>query len=127
MLERFLGALVRGDVAAMVELLHPDAVLIGDANGKARTARRQLVGADKISRFLLGVMQQYRPEVLQAGELVMVNGELGMYLPAGPGDERHKPIDEHLQTFALRDGKIVAIYDVANPDKLRHFTGRPAG
>ena len=34
-------------------------------------------------------------------------------------------MDAHVQTMDIRDGKIVTIYDVANPDKLTRIT-RPA-
>src|SRR5439155_14458982 len=55
-IERFMAALASGDLSAVVELLHPEAVLVGDSNGKARTARQIMVGADKIARFSVGLM-----------------------------------------------------------------------
>ena len=63
-LEQFLAALAGGDLAAVVELLHPDVVLTGDSNGKAKTARRHVVGSDKVARFLLGLLQQLRRELV---------------------------------------------------------------
>lgn len=117
-LERLLAALFSGDIAAVTELLHPDVVLIGDSNGQARTAVRLMSGPDKIARFFLGLMRMYAPEAFSGGRPVLVNGELGMFMPPHPGDAAHRPLDAHLQTMAIRDGKIVAIYDQANPDKL---------
>lgn len=118
-LERFMAALLSGDIAAVAELLHPDVVLIGDANGKARTAVQVMAGPDKITRFLLGLARMYDTSSLTSGKPMLVNGDLGLYLPPSPGDEEHRPLDAHLQTMAIRDGKIWAIYDHANPDKLR--------
>ena len=56
-------------------------MLIGDSDGKARTARRHIVGADKISRFLFGLVELYGVDRISFGELVLVNGELGMRIP----------------------------------------------
>lgn len=117
-IERFTAALASGDLAAVVELLHPDAVLIGDSDGKAPTARRIIVGADKMARFLLGLLQQYGPHRLLAVQPVLVNGDLGITLPDLPGEEDYRAISRRVGTFAIRDGKIVTMYDIVNPDKL---------
>ncbi|MBO0853111.1 MAG: RNA polymerase sigma factor SigJ [Nocardia sp.] len=117
-LEQVVTAFISGDMRAVTELLHPDAVLVGDSDGKAKTTRQIMRGADKIVRFFQGLRRMYLAEGLRAGVPVLVNGDLGFYLPPHPGDDTHKDLDAHLQTFALREGKIVAIYDQANPDKL---------
>ncbi|MQA61746.1 MAG: sigma-70 family RNA polymerase sigma factor [Actinophytocola sp.] len=118
-LKRFTSALFSGDIGALTELLHPDAVFIGDANGKARTAAQVMAGPDKITRFLLGLRRMYTTEALLNGKPLLVNGDLGLYLPPAPGDDDHRRLDAHLQTMTIRDGKIWAIYDQANPDKLK--------
>lgn len=117
-LERFMAAVLSGDVRAVAEVLHPDAVLVGDADGKARTTRRTMVGADKIARFFQGLLRIYRPGAFASARLVLVNGDLGVYLPPAPGGDGYRDLDAHVQTLAMRDGRIVAIYDMANPDKL---------
>jgi len=118
-LERFTEALLSGDLATVTELLHPDVVLIGDANGKARTAVQVMSGRDKIVRFLAGLARLYHPDALTNGVPMLVNGDLASFIPPAPGDDSYRALDAHLQTFALRDGKVCAIYDQANPDKLR--------
>ncbi|MFC4001282.1 sigma-70 family RNA polymerase sigma factor [Prauserella oleivorans] len=125
-LERFLAAVLSGDVRAVAEVLHPDVVLIGDSDGKARTTRRVMVGADKIARFFQGLLGTYRPGAFQAARPVLVNGDLGVYLPAAPGGAGYRDLDAHVQTMAIRDGKVVAIYDQANPDKLRRVAALAA-
>ncbi|HEX2131976.1 MAG TPA: sigma-70 family RNA polymerase sigma factor [Actinophytocola sp.] len=122
-LEQLLAAIVAGDLDAVVRLLHPDAVLIGDSDGKARTTRRVIVGSDKISRFLFGLVEQYGRHRIAAGDLVLVNGDLGMAFPAVPADGGYRSLDRRVTGVAVRDGRVVAIYDVANPDKLRHLDG----
>lgn len=118
LLERLMAALFSGDIHAVTELLHPDVVLIGDSNGKARTAVQVMIGPDKIARFFFGLRRMYSLEAFAGGRPVLVNGDLGLFVPPHPGDAEHRPLDAHLQTMAIRDGKIAAIYDVANPDKM---------
>ncbi|OZM74327.1 RNA polymerase sigma factor SigJ [Amycolatopsis antarctica] len=122
-LERFLAAVLRGDIDAVTEILHPEAVLIGDSGGKARTTRQVMVGADRIIRFLTGLLRQYSPDALAHVRPVLVNGDPGMYVPPAPGHDGYRDLDARLQTVAVRDGRVVAIYDQANPDKLRRVTG----
>ncbi|WP_027946556.1 sigma-70 family RNA polymerase sigma factor [Amycolatopsis taiwanensis] len=117
-LDRFMSAVLAGDVRAVAEVLHPDMVFIGDSDGKARNARRIIVGAEKILRFFSGLVRMYPPGALGTGRAVLVNGDLGFHLPSLQVDGYQK-LDEHVGTFAIRDGRIEAIYDVANPDKLK--------
>ncbi|MEY7970732.1 RNA polymerase sigma factor SigJ [Saccharomonospora xinjiangensis] len=116
--ERFLAAVVSGDVNAVAEVLHPDVRLVGDSDGKARTARRVLVGAEKIARFAVGVAASYRPGALTSARPVLVNGDLGFHATAEPGEGRYRDLDERVHTVVVRDGRIVAIYDFCNPAKL---------
>ncbi|MCG8916974.1 RNA polymerase sigma factor SigJ [Actinokineospora sp. PR83] len=127
LVEDFLAALASGDLARVVALLHPDAVLTGDGGGKARTARQRVVGADRIGRFLLGLLAMYGPAALAGGRLVLVNGDLGMVLPATTGGDGHRPLGARVTTFAVRDGRIAEVYDVVNPDKLVGVTGSAPG
>jgi RNA polymerase sigma-70 factor (ECF subfamily) len=116
-LERFATALASGNLQAVVEVLHPDVALIGDADGKARTSRQVMIGQDKVARFLLGLMGMYGADRI-AGEAVMVNGDLGMLMPDQPGDAEHQAMTRRVTAFAIRDGQVVGFYDMANPDKL---------
>lgn len=121
-LDAFLAALAGGDLALLVSLLHPDAAVIGDGGGKERTARRPVRGADKVARFILGLLERYGPERLGAARLVLVNGDLGMVIPPWPGDAGHPPLAGRVSCFAIRDGQVAAIYDIVNPDKIgRNF------
>ncbi|MGH3813852.1 MAG: sigma-70 family RNA polymerase sigma factor [Pseudonocardiaceae bacterium] len=117
-LDAFLAALTVGDLAALVSLLHPDAAVIGDGGGKERTARRPVRGADKVARFILGLLERYGPGRLATAQLVLVNGDLGMVIPPWPGDAGHPPLAGRVSCFAIRDGQVAAIYDIVNPDKI---------
>lgn len=110
-LEKFLTAMSSGDVGAVLGLLHPDAVMIGDGGGKARTAVNTVSGADKVARFFFGLVRKYGyPQMRPA----LVNGDLGVVM-AAQGD-----VAERVTTFTVHDGKVLAVYDIANPDKLGH-------
>jgi RNA polymerase sigma-70 factor (ECF subfamily) len=124
-LERFVAAIMTGDIRAVAEVLHPDVVLIGDGGGKARTTRQIMVGADKIMRFYAGLRTMYAPGAFTATRPVLVNGDLGLYVPAMPATEEYRALDTRVDAICIRDGKVVTIYDVANPDKLTALPGRP--
>lgn len=122
LLQALVAALTSGDLPGVVRLLHPTAVLTGDADGRVPTARRPIVGADKIARFLVGLVQKYGPVKAGAGALIAVNGDLGMAMPHLPADEDGAEIFARVTTFAVRDGRIVAVYDIGNPAKLGDLT-----
>ena len=119
---RFLAAMATGDMAAVIELLHPEVTFTGDSNRKAPTAFRVVRGPDKVARFLFGLAARYGPGWLEASRLALVNGELGAYSPGAPGGDGYPPLMPRITALTVRDGKIGAVWDVANPDK---FTGSP--
>ncbi len=109
--ERFLRASLEGDVAALLELLAPDATLWSDGGGKAKAPLRPIRGADKIARFFAAV----GPEPLPPGaavEIVEVNGGPAAVIvgPAGA--------IAMLQLDLGDDDRVVDVRMVGNPDKL---------
>lgn len=111
----FHAAASRGELDALTELLAEDAVLYSDGGGKRRAALKPIYGRSKILRFFIGIGRKLAAALLPAEiEWVHVNGMPG-FLMRGP---------EGVETMALEivDGRIVAIYIVRNPDKLRHVT-----
>lgn len=119
---RLLAAMASGDVSAVVALLHPDVVFTGDSNGKAPTAVHVIHGADKVVRFMQGLAQRYGPAFYTAYQLGLVNGELGIYSAGAPASEGHWEMSPRITALTVRDGKVCALWDIANPDK---FTGSP--
>lgn len=117
--ERFFAATAGGDINELMSLLAPDVTLWTDGGGKVRQAIRPIVGADKVARWIAGAAQ--RPyEGVELGDmtvqLVDINGAPGMVF-TGAG---------HViatLTVELDDtDRIVAIHNVANPDKLHGIT-----
>ncbi|KEI45416.1 MAG: sigma-70 family RNA polymerase sigma factor [Saccharopolyspora rectivirgula] len=111
-LQELVEAVQARDITAVARVLHPDAVVYGDSDGKARTARRPIAGADKVARFAVGLAQKYGDELFTNSRPVLVNGELGLLLAGSP------QVAPRVLTVAVRDGKAAAIFDVVNPEKL---------
>ncbi|MET0757730.1 MAG: sigma-70 family RNA polymerase sigma factor [Mycobacterium sp.] len=119
-----LAAMAAGEMDTVIRLLHPDVTLVGDSNGKVRTAINVIKGPDKVARFLFGLASRYGPAWLASSRLALVNGEVGAYSVGTPGDDGYPPAAPRVVALAVRDGKVAAVWDVANPEK---FTGSPLG
>ena len=119
---RLMAAMAAGDIDAVVALLHPDVTFTGDSNGKAPTAVRTIHGRDKVVRFMLGLAHRYGPAFFTAQQLARINGELGAYTTGSPGGDGYPAMLPRIMAITVRDGKVCALWDIANPDK---FTGSP--
>jgi RNA polymerase sigma-70 factor (ECF subfamily) len=112
--QRFLAAAAGGGIDELIAVLAPDVVLLTDGGGKAKAARRPIVGAAKVARFLAAISTQPYMGTEISGmtfELAQINGGPGLLITAG------RPIA--VLTTAVAGGRITAIQLVANPDKLR--------
>ncbi|MEV6261117.1 RNA polymerase sigma-70 factor [Streptomyces sp. NPDC051784] len=114
--QRFFTAAAGGDMNSLMELLSPDVTLWTDGGGKVRQALRPVVGATTVASWFAAMgtvtYQGVEPADMSA-ELVDINGGPGMVLSAP---------DRVIATVTLdfdADGRIAAIHNVANPDKLR--------
>jgi RNA polymerase sigma-70 factor (ECF subfamily) len=109
----FQTAMANGDIGAFAQLLADDAVLYTDAGGKKHAALNPIYGKDKIVRFVEGITRKGRGHIERL-ERVQINGLPGFLLHT----------DEGLETLALEiaGDHIVALYEVRNPDKLRHLS-----
>jgi RNA polymerase sigma-70 factor (ECF subfamily) len=73
--EAFASAATSGDLAALIRVLDPDVVLVSDGGGLVTSARKPVLGADRVARFLLGVLAKEQPgDVI---DRVVVNGAPG--------------------------------------------------
>ncbi|MGM7424725.1 sigma-70 family RNA polymerase sigma factor [Cellulosimicrobium sp. ES-005] len=64
----FQRAAVTGDVAELLRLLHPDVTLLSDGGGVARAALNPVRGAEKVARFVVGVLARQAPTTLRLRE-----------------------------------------------------------
>ena len=111
--EAFAAALLQGRVDELARLLADDAVLYSDGGGKRLAALNPIYGRDKIVRFLIGVTKKFPVESLRV-DRVVINGLAGFVIWTAEGPET--------MSFAFEDDRIVGIYAVRNPDKLRHLS-----
>lgn len=108
--ERFLAAATEGDLEGLLELLAPDARLVGDSGGKSRAPLRVLEGADHVGRFLLGAARKSVPDL--SFRFLELNG--GLAVLALSGDEPDSVVQ-----LDVADGSVRTVYVIRNPDKLR--------
>jgi RNA polymerase sigma-70 factor, ECF subfamily len=111
---RFLDAARNGDMDGLVALLAPDAVMVGDGGGKARSLPGPLHGAPAIARALIqfGVLGErwgttYEP--------ALVNGQPGFLFLAPDG----RLIN--VVALEIEGGVVRRIHSILNPDKLGHL------
>lgn len=113
-----MAALADGDMEAVVRLLHPEVTFTGDANRRAPTAARVIHGPDKVARFLFGLADRYGPNWMAGTQLALINGELGAYTPGAPAVDGYPELMPRITAMTIRDGKVCAVWDIANPDKF---------
>ena len=71
----FSTAVLTGDLAALVGVLDPEVVLVSDGGGVVTSARKPVLGADRVARFLLGTLAKAQPGDMV--DRVAVNGAPG--------------------------------------------------
>ncbi|MFI2703969.1 RNA polymerase sigma-70 factor [Cellulosimicrobium composti] len=107
--ERFLDAVLSGDLQGLLDVLAPDVVAVADGGGLARAARRPVVGARRVATALLAGLRTSPGAVTV--EPVWINGSPGLRLA----------LDGELATavaVTVEDGRITRLFAVANPHKL---------
>jgi RNA polymerase sigma-70 factor (ECF subfamily) len=110
----FFAASRSGDMQQLRSLLAADVTAYADGGGKARAAMQPIVGLDSVMQLHVSLVPIFAEHMSRLVRYGFING-----LPGFVTIEQ----DDTLQTTALEieDGKIVAIYVVRNPDKLRHI------
>jgi len=108
--ERLVAALNNGDLQGLMDVLAPDVVSVADGGGKVRgAARRPVVGAQRLARYLVGGMAKVAGVLVAAP--TWVNGQPGIRME----------LDGQLVgvvSLTVEDGRITQVYSMANPDKL---------
>ncbi|GAA2643269.1 RNA polymerase sigma-70 factor [Streptomyces lunalinharesii] len=107
--ERFLSAAAGGDLAGLLDLLAADARLVGDSGGKAKAPLRTIESADKVARFLIGILRTV-PAALELRFVELNGGAALLALVDGTPDTVFQ--------LGIRDGRVHTVYVVRNPDKL---------
>ncbi|MFB7666267.1 RNA polymerase sigma factor SigJ [Kitasatospora sp. NPDC056138] len=113
----FAAAASGGDLQALLAVLDPDVVWHSDGGGIVSAAVRPILGADKVSRLVLGLARKW-PGMYGGATLdsVQVNGEPGLALRTADGRIAA------VVAFAVTGGRITEAYAVVNPQKLTHLS-----
>ncbi len=114
----FFAATRSGDMQALRSLLAADVVQYADGGGRRAAAKRPLVGLEDVVQFHAALFRRFPDRGSRILRYGFVNGLPGYVSEEGDG----------LQTTALEiaDDRIVGVYVMRNPDKLRHIAGAPA-
>ena len=116
--ERFLAAAVGGDVESLLAAMAPGVVLITDGGGRVKAARRPILGAEKVARFLaaVGPLAGDVPDLRV--EIAEINGAPAVV--AWTDDGPYMALQ-----LVLADGLVEEVLFVANPDKLAGLGAAP--
>ncbi|MFE4589395.1 RNA polymerase sigma-70 factor [Streptomyces laurentii] len=107
--DSFRSALDTGDLQGLLDVLAPDVVLLSDGGGIKSAARRPVLGADKVARFILGGITKYR--IVLTTVPTVVNGSPGLVMMVdGEADG--------ILAFRFEGDRISGLYFVRNPEKL---------
>jgi RNA polymerase sigma-70 factor, ECF subfamily len=112
----FFTASRAGDMTELRSLLAADVIVHADGGGKRSAAMAPIVGIDDVMDLHAGLARLFAQKASALVRYARINGLPGFVTIEADG---------LLQTTALEivDGKIVGVYLVRNPDKLRHLEG----
>jgi RNA polymerase sigma-70 factor, ECF subfamily len=112
----FFAASRSGDMAQLRSLLAADVTVYADGGGRMPAALEPVVGLTQVMELHASLARLFAEKMSRIVRWGFING-----LPGFVTIEQ----DATLQTTGLQieDGRIVAIYVVRNPDKLRHLGG----
>lgn len=112
LIKKFAAAVSSSDKQAIVSLLAEDAVMITDGGGKVEAARKIVEGAHKIANMYYHLAEKAKGVWDYC--IVPINGDIGI-VPSIFGQPFAATV------FETENEKIIAIYQVMNPDKLSTF------
>lgn len=112
--QAFWDACQTGDVSALLPLLDPDVVARSDGGGRVRAALNPVLGADRVARFLLGVLAK-STDVIPSMETIA--GRTGVVF-------RKNEQVRGTGSFNIRGNRIVDVWVTLNPDKLASWAER---
>jgi RNA polymerase sigma-70 factor (ECF subfamily) len=120
----FLAAARSGDLDGLLAVLAPDVRITGDGGG-VFPAGKPVEGAVPAARFIAGLFRRIQTEVVFDIEPALVNGDVGVVIEIRPLEGRDLAIMEGIDLVRIvmvfdvgADGRIAAIFDQLNPDKL---------
>lgn len=113
LLDQFLLAIDSGDVNSLLAVLSKDVAVVTDGGGLTNAALRPIVGADHVSRFILGASRKFGIG-MRAYRHANINNQPGLI---GYVDGRAIQV----AVFEIAAGRILTIRFINNQVKLRHL------
>ncbi len=112
LLHRLVAAVQSQDPTSLMEVLATDATWTSDGGGKTKAAKKVITGAEHVARFAFGVFHRHLAHMEFRD--IAINGEPGI---AALFENRL------ISVISIRtDGRrILGVYSILNPDKLRAF------
>lgn len=104
----FAEATMTGQLSTLIALLDPNVVLRSDGGGRVSAARRPVVGADRVARFLLGI-SHLKPTAIT--EPTLTPEGLAFLVTIDGRTDSVISVD-------VTGDRITEVYIVRNPDKL---------
>jgi RNA polymerase sigma factor (sigma-70 family) len=100
------------DINALIGLLDPDAVAIGDGGGLVTAAPHPIRGGHEVAQYFADLVLQRQDRVILERA---VNGQPGLVI-------QNNGVTETVIAFDIADDHIRHIWAVRNPEKLRPWT-----
>ncbi|GAA4951156.1 RNA polymerase sigma-70 factor (ECF subfamily) [Nonomuraea thailandensis] len=107
----FRAASQAGDLARLVAVLDPDVVYVADGGGRTKAARVPVRGRDRLAPMLAWIEGRRPAERI---EPIEVGGQPALIT-------YRDGVPAWVDTFEIRDGRVVTIWRVVNPEKIRHL------
>ncbi len=111
--ESFRRALQTGDFQSLLDILAPDVVLLADGGGLKRAARRPVVGAETVTRYVSKVL--IRTGVPLTADPTVINGSPALLLSVDG-------MIDGVLGMRVENSRISGLYYVRNPEKLTRIT-----
>ncbi len=115
-LAKFMHFVTEGNIDGLLSLMTDNAVFVSDGGGKVLAAINPILGRDRVARFVLGIASKLNPHDY-AVRAALVNGTPGIVITGG--DTTYCTM-----AFEYAGGRIAAILNTMNPDKLKHIASR---
>lgn len=109
--EKFSIAAATGNVQALMDVLAPEVVFLGDGGGVVNTVRRPVHGQDKVARLVIGLLAKGQ-------RLGVLGAHLGVYNAMPTILATIDGVLDQVTSIEVTNGRVTAIYSMRNPEKL---------
>ncbi|MEH7017698.1 MULTISPECIES: hypothetical protein [Bacillus] len=111
----FINAIQQGNTNQVMEVLREDVAYYADGGGKVTAAVKPIYGAMRVKQLLISLATKFLTNQEDYSMMqTEVNGCIGIVI------RNHTGI-QAVMSFEFEGNKIKSIYNILNPDKLRHL------